>query len=546
MIPALRQCFFGLAFLCVAAAFAAEPAARWNILLVFADDWGRYAGCYAGIDRDNRLGATLSGIVRTPHIDRVAREGVLFRNAFVSAPSCTPSRGALFTGRHFFNTGRSAILDTGAWEPSLPAYPPLLRDAGYHIGRTHKAWAPGTPRDAPFDGNRHAYEKAGLEADRFSRNVTERVEKGASIAEARAAILAQVRKNFSDFLAARPAGSPWHYFSGISTTHRTWIRDSGRHIWGIDPDALRGKLPAFLPDVPDVRGDLADYLGEVQALDSVVGELLALLAESGEGGRTLVVLTGDNGIPGFPRAKGELYDHGVATPLVMRVPGGAPGRVVDDFVSLIDLAPTFTAIAGAAPLANCAGRVLLPQLLAPTGGQIEAGRTSVIVGCERHGAPYPKRAIRTRDFLYIRNFAPDRWPVGAPGPEPQSPVLNDLGLAGGRGDYRREFAATEKIGFAAMDFGPTTAWFVRHFDDPAHRRVMEWAFAKRPAQELYDLRHDPDQLHNVAEEPAHAATKSDLSARLMQALTAALDPRVVEQPCRFDLPPYAPGAAKSP
>jgi N-sulfoglucosamine sulfohydrolase len=524
----------------LATARSAEPAPRWNILFVFADDWGRHAGCYVDLDGRPTLSSTLSSLVFTPNIDRIAREGVRFRHAFVSAPSCTPSRSALFTGRHFFNTGRGAILDTAAWESALPSYPLLLRDAGYHIGRTHKAWAPGTPRDAPFGEARYAYEKAGLEADRFSRNVTRRVEQGASIAEARDAILGQVRENFAAFLAARPAGQPWHYFSGITTTHRTWIRDSGRHLWGLDPDKLRDRLPAFLPDVPDVRGDLTDYLGEVQALDAVIGVLLAQLEATGEIDRTLIVLASDNGMPGFPRAKAELYDHGVAIPLIARVPGGTPDRVVDDFVSTIDLASTFIAIAGLAPPAGADGRSLLPQLLARRGGQIERERDSVITGLEHHGAPYPKRAIRTADFLYICNFAPDRWPMGPPGPEPQTELLRDLALAGGRGDYRRELAVAQKIGFAAMDYSPTTAWLVTHRPEPAWQPVADLAFAKRPAEELYDLRNDPDQQTNLAGQAGHEPTLVSLRNRLLSNLRATRDPRVGPAPCAFDLPPYAP------
>ncbi len=133
------------------------PAGKPNILFFFADDWGRYASCYAGLDGR----PTISDAVNTPNIDRIAKQGVLFRNAFVTAPSCTPCRSSLFSGQYFFRTGRGAILQGAVWDSSIPSDPLLLRDAGYHIGKTYKVWNPGAPADAPYGGQNYAYEKAG-------------------------------------------------------------------------------------------------------------------------------------------------------------------------------------------------------------------------------------------------------------------------------------------------------------------------------------------------------------------------------------------------
>src|SRR2546421_4601907 len=126
--------------------FAAPP--KWNILFCFADDWGRYASCYAAIDGK----PSLNDCVKTPNVDRLAREGVLFRNAFVNAPSCTPCRSSLLSGRYFFSTGRAAILQGAVWDAAIPSWPLLLRDAGYFLGKAFKVWSPGTPVDAPFGG----------------------------------------------------------------------------------------------------------------------------------------------------------------------------------------------------------------------------------------------------------------------------------------------------------------------------------------------------------------------------------------------------------
>ena len=135
--------------------------ARWNILFVFADDWGRYASAYAGLDGR----PTPNDVVKTPNIDRIAREGALFRNAFVNAPSCTPCRSSLLSGRYFFNTGRGAILRGAVWDPAIPSFPLMLRDSGYHIGKSYKVWGPGSPTDAPIGGQQYAYEKAGKEPE---------------------------------------------------------------------------------------------------------------------------------------------------------------------------------------------------------------------------------------------------------------------------------------------------------------------------------------------------------------------------------------------
>ncbi|MSU23561.1 MAG: sulfatase [Opitutus sp.] len=518
---------------------AAEP--RWNILFLFADDWGRYASCYAAVDGR----PSLNQVITTPNVDRIAREGALFRNAFVNAPSCTPCRSSLLSGRYFFNTGRGAILNGAVWDESIPSFPLLLRDAGYHIGKSYKVWSPGTPVDAPFGGQRYAYQKAGVAPNNFSEEVTERVAKGLSVAAAREEILAQVRGNFDAFLADRKPGQPWHYFFGPTTTHRKWIKGSGKKLWGIEPDRLQGRMPPFLPDVPEVREDVADYLGEAQAVDAYLGVLLARLEAAGELEHTLIVVSGDHGMPGVPAGKCNLYDHGVAVTLAIRMPGGKPGRVIDDFVCLPDLAPTLMEVGGVKPPAGLYGRSLLPLLRSDHGGQIDATRTWVITGRERHvniarenNLPYPMRALRTRDFVYVRNFAPDRWPLGSPAAAIGPAMLN-----------RDRWENDTRAGYADMDASPTKAWLIAHHDDPKWKWHFDFAFGKRPGEELYDLRKDPDQINNVAAAPAYAVVKAELAQRLMKTLTDAKDPRVTGDGQTFERPPYTdlddePGAGR--
>ena len=501
-----------------------------NILFCFADDWGRYAGAYAAIEGAGSLHALL----RTPNIDRVAREGVLFRRAFVNAPSCTPCRSALLSGRHFFATGRGAILQGAYWDGSVPAFPMLLAESGHHVGETWKVWSPGDPGDAPFGAGRFAYEKHGGRFNNFSENVTKMVAGGREFAAARDELLGGVRENFREFLTAREATRPWLYWFGPTNVHRAWQQGSGKALWGIDPETFRGRIPAHLPDVETVREDFADYFGEIQAFDAAVGVLLAELEARGEMEKTLIVISGDHGMPGMPLGKCNLHDFGVGVSLMARWPGGTGGRVVDDFVSLMDLAPTFLEASGVALPAGMQGRSLLPIIRATTGGQIDASRDHVITGRERHVAAaregavtYPQRALRTADFLYIRNYAPDRWPMGDP--KADAGDVPPAGEALERETY---------VAYADMDASPTKAWLVRHGREAAWRPYYDRAFAKRPAEELYDLRKDPAQLVNVATLPDYASQRRDLAAQLDRELKAAGDPRVSGDGQTFEREPF--------
>jgi N-sulfoglucosamine sulfohydrolase len=124
-------------------------ANRPNIVFLFADDWGRYASAYKEIEGPQSINA----LIDTPHFDRVAKEGALFSNAFVPAPSCTPCRSSLLSGRYFWNTERAAILQSAVWNENIPSYPLELEKSGYHIGYSYKVWTPGTPAHAPYGGN---------------------------------------------------------------------------------------------------------------------------------------------------------------------------------------------------------------------------------------------------------------------------------------------------------------------------------------------------------------------------------------------------------
>lgn len=490
-------------------------AKRPNILFAFADDFGRYAGIYHQIEGGN----TPSSLVKTPVIDRLAKEGVVFLNAHVNAPSSTPCRSSLLSGQYFWRTGRGAILNGAVWDSSIPSYPLILRDEGYHIGKAYKVWSPGTPADAPYGGQAYAYDKRG---DRFCRFSQEILRSTNPDKEAeRQEIYREVVLNFTDFMNARPdKETPFCFWWGPWNTHREWEKGSGKKLWNINPDDLKGKLPPGLPDNAEIREDFADYLGEIQAFDSGLGLILTELEKRGELDNTIIVVSGDHGAPGFPMGKCNLYNFGTQVPLVIRYPKMIKaGRVVSDFVNLPDLAPTFLQLGGAEIPSVMTGKSIVPLLVSKRSGQIEPERTFVITGRERHvssaragNLPYPQRAIVTQDYKYIRNFAPDRWPMGAP----------------------------EK-GFLDLDDGPAKQWYMANYENADYAAFMDKAFGKRPREELYDLRNDPGELHNLAEDSHCQSVKEKLSKRMEKVLIETGDPRLLQEmkSCIFEKYPFA-------
>jgi N-sulfoglucosamine sulfohydrolase len=461
-------------------ACASAPELPPSIVFAIADDWSwPHAGAYG------------DPVVATPTFDRLAVEGVLFEQAFVSAPSCTPSRGAIVTGQHFWRLGAGAQL-WSSWPSEFPEYPKLLAEAGYHVGSFRKGWGPGE----------HPHQSDNPAGPQY--------------------------ESVKAFFAARREGQPFSLWFGSSDPHRPYEPGSGAAA-GMDLNAIA--LPPHFPDAPAVRSDVADYYWEVQRFDREVGELLATIEAMGELDNTLVIVTSDNGMP-FPRAKATVYDAGTRMPFVVRWPARVPARRrVTDLISLTDVAPTILEAAGLPVPDAMTGRSLMPVLTSSRSGRVDASRDHALFGKERHvpaqEAPisggYPMRAIRTDDHLYIRNFLPDRWPAGTP-------------------SYRNAYV--DGAWLADTDNGPTKTYLWEHRDEPGGRILYDLAFGKHPAEELYDLRADPGQLTNVASDPSYAAVKDTLSRRLMDALDATGDLRVVGGAEAWETQTYLGGAPR--
>jgi len=434
---------------------------RPNILFCISDD---QTWVHTGIEGDP--------VVRTPTFDRIAREGVYFSHTYCASPSCTPSRGSVLTGQMFWRLEEGGNL-WSTLPAHFPVYPDILEAAGYHVGFTRKGWGPGQ-----------------VEPGGRTRNAA-----GPGF------------KSFEQFMQARPEGQPFCFWFGSHEPHRPYKKGSGVAS-GMSIDDVR--VPPFLPDSPEVRSDICDYLLEVQQYDDDVGAMVKLLEDAGELNNTIVLVTSDNGMP-FPRAKANLYDYGTRMPLAVRWPARATGdRVVDDFISFTDFAPTFLEAAGIKPPDEMTGRSFLGVLESGQSGLVDPERDNVFTGRERHTirregeVGYPMRAIRRHDFLYIRNPKPDRWPAGDP---------EDYG---------------------DIDGGPTKTYMMEHRDDPDVAPLFELAFGMRPEEELYDLAEGPDQMDNVAGAARYAQVQRQLRDELRRHMADTLDPRSVGKGDFFD------------
>jgi arylsulfatase A-like enzyme len=455
--------------------FTAFAADRPNIFLAISDD---QSWLHAGAMGD--------AVVKTPGFDRVAREGVLFTNAYCAAPTCGPSRSAIVTGQAIWR-----LEEAGNIHSSLPAkfetYTHMLIAAGYHVGYTSKGWSPGKMKEEP---GKRTMNPAGV-----------------------------LYKDFATFLKSVPKGKPFCFWQGSRDPHRGYKLGSGAES---GMDASKVHVPEHLPDNDLVRSDILDYYWEVQRFDGLVTSGMDMMNKAGVLDDTLIVVTSDHGMP-FPRAKASLYDYGSRVPFAIRWPKRVKGgRTVTDFVGLADLAPTFVEAAGLKPPKEMTAKSLMGILESSKQGRVEKERTAAYIAMERHdgcrkgGKGYPCRAIRTDDYLYIYNFEATRWPSGSPD---------------------RTVCARD-LPFGEIDSSPTKTFMMENEDVDGVAHLASLSFGMRPTEELYDVRNDPAQLVNLAGQIDFLKVQAQLRGQLMGHLRETRDPRVVGGDVLWDYYPY--------
>ena len=465
-------------------AFGAD---RPNFLFAIADDQSYpYASAYGTTG------------VSTPAFDRLAQEGVLFHNAFAPAPQCSPCRAAILTGRNIWQIEEAGTH--GSYFPKkFPVFTRTLETAGYQVGFTGKPWGPGNFEDAGWKRN-----PVGTE---YNEKTLKPPANGISTID--------YAGNFDTFLETRKGDQPFFFWYGGKEPPRKYEYGSGLQAGKDLKDAV---VPAFLPaEEALIKNDILDFGLEIDWFDTHLGRILKKLEEIGELDNTIVVVTADNGMP-FPYAKANLQEFGTHVPLVVSGKAFfAGGRESRTPVSLIDIAPTILELAGIPLFDGITGKSLIPFLK-----QGQPHRTFVLTGRERHSHArpdnlgYPARAIRTEEFLYVWNVAPDRWPAGNPLPE-------GLGKAKADGSFSQDFKAMG-LGYADIDDSPSKTFVFENEDRYADLYAL--AFGKRPEEQLYNIYQDPSCVNDLAQDPAYTSIKESLKTTLMSELKEQGDPRV--------------------
>lgn len=417
--------------------------------------------------------------VRTPGINALGAAGIVFENAFCTASSCTPSRASILTGKYPHELKEGGNL-WSALPVSFPNYTRLLAENGYRIGSTGKGWGPGN------------YEKGG-----YSDNPA-----GPSV------------KSFDEFISGLPENTPFCFWIGSRDPHRPYDPELKKTA---NSNTKEIRVPAWLPDNEPVREDMLDYYAEVNRFDKTVESAIALLKKEGLYDNTLIIVTSDNGMP-FPRAKANVYDGGSNIPLIMRWGNHFKnGTRYRELVSLVDLAPTILDVADVSIPGSLTGKSLLPLLVE---GKTDNRFKAVFMERERHAdirkgsLGYPVRAIRTPDFLYIVNLRPERWAAGDPD------------VSRGPGPY------------GDIDDGLSKQFLIDNLDNNEFKALANLSLGKRSAEELYDLRKDPDQLHNVIHDPSYKKVKAALQKQLSGWRTKTGDPVTNSGTDIFDTYPY--------
>jgi arylsulfatase A-like enzyme len=432
----------------LAAAIVAAEAAPPNIVLFVADDLGA-----------NDIGPYGNRVVRTPNLDGLAGDSLLFRQAFAASPTCSPSRASLYSGLLPFRNGAHA--NHAGVKPGVRTLPAYLEPLGYKAaiaGKFHVGPMNAFPfqlihgSDVPEPG--HAGDGV-LWTDLNMEPVDEWISDAA--------------KGQEPFLLVVADHSP----------HVNWPESA-------EYDPATVDVPTIHIDTAETRQARARYYTDVSKMDRNVGKLLASLERNGLSENTVVIFTADQG-PQWAFGKWNLYDYGTQAPLLIRWPGvAAKGAETDALVSLVDVLPTVVEMAGGTPPQRgeeVDGVSLLPLIR----GEVSQLREAVFASHTGDGTmnQTPMRMIRTSRYKYILNIAPEIT---------YTTHMDKSGVVGSGEEY-------------------WPSWRRRSFEDQAAAAVL-WRYHNRPAEELYDIRHDPKETRNLAADPHYQTLLQDLRSRV--------------------------------
>ncbi|HXI00389.1 MAG TPA: sulfatase [Sphingobacteriaceae bacterium] len=488
----------------------AHTAKKPNVLFVISDD--------QSFPHTSAYGYKA---VNTPAFDRVAKSGVLFTNAYSASPGCSPSRAAILTGMNDWQL-EEAGTHASSFSSKYLVYPDILEKAGYFVGYTGKGWSPGN-----WEISGRKRNPAGTEYNSIKlKNTPEGVSNNDYAA------------NFESFLSKKASDKPFCFWFGAAEPHRVFSKGIGLRSGKKLKDAV---VPSFLPDNPEVRSDILDYCYEIEWYDKYLGRILDMLEKSGELNNTIIIVTSDNGMA-FPRAKANTYEFGIHVPLAISWPGHIKRKKINQVVSLVDIAPTILEATGvkipdtAYPMAGKSLLGVLTGKLKPS--SVNAMRLEVYSSRERHSFArwnnlgYPQRAVRTGDYLYIRNFKPELWPAGDPQKLEKSDVTGKL-------QPGKMYGA-----FHDIDASPTLDFIIEKNSVRNIAPFFNWAVEKRPAEELFNVKKDPGCLNNLAQQPKFLTIKTGIKTKLENYLLATKDPRMLGRGDVFETYPRYEGVSR--
>jgi len=398
-----------------------------NIIHIITHDTGRYIGCY---------GAP----VNTPNIDKLAKEGVIFTNYFCSAPQCSPSRASMFSGLFPHNNGVYGLAHRGfILKEDIPYLPKILKENGY------KTYLFGMQHETTWDKS----EKLGYQKVIKSKSMS----------------CIDVVPDLLDFLDSKPE-EPFFISVGFAETHLPWpfVENFDKNI----------KVPDFLPDVEEVKKDMAGFNIVIDRVDKAIKQIIDGIKRNNLYDNTLIILTTDHGLP-LPKAKATLFDPGIGIFLIIRGEGFEGGRKINCLSSNIDLMPTILDYLKIEIPQNIEGKSLMPVLR----GEMEEIRDEIFVELTYHAGYDPQRGIRTKRYKYIKNFEVRQFYF----PPNVDPSFSK--------EYFKKLGYFEKL---------------------------------RPFEFFFDLEKDPLERENLIDKPEYKEIVETLRKKLIQKMKETEDP----------------------